>query len=77
MIAIAQKVEHYEIAGYGSTRTHAQMMANHEAADLLDETLEEEKAANQRLNELARSVINDRAFSASKKTRTAGGAGRR
>jgi len=39
--------------------------------------LDEEKAANQRLNELARSVINDRAFSTSKKTRTAGGAGRR
>ena len=39
----AQKVEHYEIAGYGSARTHAQLIGNDEAARLLEETLDEEK----------------------------------
>src|ERR1700722_4534828 len=58
MIVAAQKVEHYEISAYGSARTHAQILGNHRAADLLDETLQEEKDANERLSELARNVIN-------------------
>lgn len=66
MIAAAQRVEHYEIAGYGSARIHAQILGNHRAADLLDETLQEEKDTNDRLTELARNVINGRAIDASK-----------
>ncbi len=43
LIAAAQRVEHYEMAGYGSARTFAQLLGRTEAADLLEETLEEEK----------------------------------
>jgi ferritin-like metal-binding protein YciE len=58
LIAAAQKVEHYEISGYGSARTHAELLGNDEAARLLEETLQEEKAADQKLNQLAKSMIN-------------------
>jgi ferritin-like metal-binding protein YciE len=61
LIAAAQKVEHYEISGYGSARTHAQMLGLDEAVSLLDETLGEEKEADQKLNDLAESVINEEA----------------
>src|SRR5690348_2289492 len=43
LIAAAQKVEHYEISGYGTARTMAEMLGQQDAADLLEETLEEEK----------------------------------
>lgn len=58
LIAAAQKVEHYEISGYGSARTHAELLGNDEAAQLLEETLQEEKAADQKLNQLAKTMIN-------------------
>lgn len=58
LIAAAQKVEHYEISGYGSARTHAELIGNKSAARLLEETLQEEKQADTRLNELAQSLIN-------------------
>lgn len=58
LIAAAQKVEHYEISGYGSARTHAQLLGNSDAVSLLDETLSEEKAADSKLNDLAETVIN-------------------
>ena len=53
IIAAAQKVEHYEIATYGTLRSWAESMGHDEAAELLEETLEEEKAADEKLNEVA------------------------
>ena len=66
LIAAAQKVEHYEISGYGSARTHAGILGNGGAVRLLEETLFEEKEANERLTELARYLINDEAVRTSK-----------
>jgi len=53
IIAAAQKVEHYEIATYGTLRTWAEAMGHNEAAGLLAETLREEKAADEKLTEIA------------------------
>jgi ferritin-like metal-binding protein YciE len=61
LIGAAQKVEHYEMAGYGTARTFAQLLGHTEAAQLLEETLSEEKETDQRLTELAESVVNDEA----------------
>jgi hypothetical protein len=61
LIAAAQKVEHYEISGYGSVRAHAQMLGHDQAVRLLGETLEEEKETDQKLNNLAESMINEQA----------------
>ena len=58
LIGAAQKVEHYEIAGYGCARTYAEMLGMHEAAELLQMTLDEEKATDEKLNELAMSEVN-------------------
>lgn len=65
LIAAAQKVEHYEMSGYGSARTHAELLGNKRAASLLKQTLEEEKAADAKLNELALTRINQDAMNAS------------
>lgn len=64
LIAAAQKVEHYEISGYGSVRTHAQMLGHDQAVRLLQETLEEEKQTDTKLNSLAEGMINERAMHA-------------
>lgn len=61
LIAAAQKVEHYEISGYGSARTHAELLGNDEAVRLLSETLREEKEADEKLNQLAKGMINSEA----------------
>ena len=58
LICAAQKVEHYEIAAYGSLRAWAKLMGEQDAADELEETLEEEKAADEKLTELAENIIN-------------------
>jgi ferritin-like metal-binding protein YciE len=58
LIIAAQKVEHYEIAAYGSLVQLAKTMGENEIADLLQETLDEEKEADQLLTELAISGIN-------------------
>jgi len=58
LIAAAQRVEHYEMAGYGCVRTYARLLGDEEAADLLQETLDEEGAADKKLTELAETVIN-------------------
>jgi ferritin-like metal-binding protein YciE len=58
MIAAAQKVEHYEIAAYGTIRTWAQLLDLNEIASLLEESLEEEKETDQKLTQLAESHIN-------------------
>ena len=49
LIAAAQRVEHYEIAGYGTVRTYASLMGHHEAAQLLQATLKEESATDKKL----------------------------
>jgi ferritin-like metal-binding protein YciE len=61
LIAAAQRVEHYEMAGYGSARTFAQLLGRTEAAELLDETLNEEKKADSTLTEIAVSMVNQKA----------------
>jgi len=53
LIAAAQRVEHYEIAGYGCVRAYAERLGDTEAASLLAETLEEEKKADELLNGIA------------------------
>ncbi len=58
LIAAAQKVEHYEIASYGTARTWAERMGHNGAARLLQETLEEESMANEKLTQIAESHIN-------------------
>jgi ferritin-like metal-binding protein YciE len=61
MIAAAQKVEHYEIAAYGTARTWANLLGKGEVAALLEESLEEEKETDQRLTEIAESTVNQAA----------------
>jgi len=58
MIAAAQKVEHYEMAGYGCARTYARLLGDEGAAGLLQQTLEEEGETDKRLTQLAESHIN-------------------
>jgi ferritin-like metal-binding protein YciE len=58
VIAAAQRVEHYEMAGYGTARTFAKMLGQKEATQLLQETLNEESEANEKLTQLAESHIN-------------------
>ena len=65
LIAAAQRVEHYEMAGYGCVRTFARLLGEEQAADLLQETLDEEGATDKKLTKLAESVINAEAVSPS------------
>ncbi|MEI7686011.1 MAG: ferritin-like domain-containing protein [Planctomycetota bacterium] len=58
LIGAAQKVEHYEIAGYGTARTIAELLGHNDIAKLLQETLDEEGMADKKLTDLAESVIN-------------------
>ena len=58
LIGAAQRVEHYEIAGYGTARALAQVLGFDEAADLLEQTLDEEKATDEKLTEIAESAVN-------------------
>jgi ferritin-like metal-binding protein YciE len=58
LIAAAQKVEHYEIAAYGTLRTYAQQLGLNKAVDLLQQTLDEEATTDEKLTQLAESSIN-------------------
>jgi len=58
LIAAAQRVEHYEIAGYGCVRTYAKQLGETAGQKLLQQTLDEEGAADQKLTDLAEQVIN-------------------
>jgi ferritin-like metal-binding protein YciE len=58
LISKAQHVEHYEIAGYGTVRTWAQMLGEDRHVELLQQTLDEEKNADSLLTELAESAVN-------------------
>jgi ferritin-like metal-binding protein YciE len=64
LIGAAQKVEHYEIAGYGTVRTYAQTLGRAEMANLLQQTLDEEAATDKKLTSLAEGVVNSRATQA-------------
>ena len=56
LISAAQRVEHYEIAGYGCVRTYAQLLGDDEAVSLLEETLKEEKETDAKLTQLAENI---------------------
>jgi ferritin-like metal-binding protein YciE len=58
LIAAAQRVEHYEIAGYGCVRTYAKQLGEQQGAKLLQQTLDEEGKADQLLTQIAEQVIN-------------------
>ncbi len=77
IIAAAQKVEHYEIASYGTVRTWASLLGEEEAADLLQQTLDEEGEADKRLNELAEEIVNQDALSEIEEEETAVAGSRR
>lgn len=61
LIAAPQKVEHYEIASYGSARTWAEQLGLDKAVRLLQETLDEEKATDEKLTQLALEAVNEEA----------------
>ncbi len=61
LISAAQRVEHYEIAGYGTLRTFARRLGHNHAAELLQQTLDEEGETDKRLTHLATSYVNPRA----------------
>ena len=58
MIGAAQKVEHYEIAAYGTARAHAELLGYSRAARLLQQPLDEEGRADKKLSQLAESIVN-------------------
>jgi ferritin-like metal-binding protein YciE len=59
LIVAAQKVEHYEISGYGSVRTLAEAIGNEDVVDLLQQTEDEESEADQKLTEIASTLIEE------------------
>lgn len=61
IISSAQTVEHYEIARYGTLACWAAEIGNNEVAELLEQTLEEERAADEKLSEIAEDAVNQRA----------------
>src|ERR1041385_455193 len=64
LIGAAQRVEHYEMAGYGTVRAFATVLGEEDAADLLQETLDEEGETNKKLTALAESLVNPEASNA-------------
>jgi len=61
LIACAQKVEHYEIASYGTCRTWARQLGRHDVAELLQQTLDEESQTDEKLTRLADHMVNPQA----------------
>ena len=64
LIAAAQKVEHYEIAAYGTARAYAEMLGNQQAVKLLQQTLDEEGETDKKLTQLAEQLVNVQAVEA-------------
>jgi ferritin-like metal-binding protein YciE len=64
LISAAQRVEHYEIAAYGCLRTYAQLLGHQSAVKLLEQTLAEEEAADQKLTAIGEQSVNAQAASA-------------
>jgi ferritin-like metal-binding protein YciE len=56
IISAAQRVEHYEMAGYGTVRTYAKLLGHQQMASLLQQTLDEEEEADKKLSEIANTV---------------------
>jgi ferritin-like metal-binding protein YciE len=56
LISSAQRVEHYEMAAYGTVSTYAEQLGKHQVVQLLEQTLEEEKAADKKLTEISQQV---------------------
>jgi ferritin-like metal-binding protein YciE len=56
LISAAQRVEHYEIAAYGTVRAYAEILGEENAVDLLEKTLQEEKETDEKLTELAQTI---------------------
>jgi len=69
IIASGNRIEHYEIASYGTVRSYAQLMGNQQMANLLQQTLDEEGNADKKLTVLAESSINLEAASGAGKSR--------
>jgi ferritin-like metal-binding protein YciE len=63
IIGAAQRVEHYEIAAYGTAIAHARLLGQDDVVELLEETLNEEKAADEKLTEVAEQIVNPDAAS--------------
>ena len=72
LISSAQRVEHYEIAGYGCARTYAELLGDKQGARLLDTTLREEANTDKKLTQLAKSLINVKAKKAPKPKQESG-----
>ncbi len=64
LIAAAQRIEHYEMAGYGTAKTFAKQAGDAESVSLLEQTLEEEKQTDEKLTQVAESLVNPQAASA-------------
>jgi ferritin-like metal-binding protein YciE len=64
LIGSAQRIEHYEIAAYGTARAHAEQLGNSQAAKLLQRTLDEEGETDKKLTRLAESLVNKEAVEA-------------
>jgi ferritin-like metal-binding protein YciE len=62
LIAAAQRIEHYEISGYGTAAHFAERLGNTQAADLLRQTLDEEQLTDTKLNDLAKNYLNQKAL---------------
>jgi ferritin-like metal-binding protein YciE len=77
LISAAQRVEHYEIAAYGTVRTFANILGEQEAVTLLEQTLEEEKQTDKKLTELAKNINFEVASSVTSTTDTSESASRR
>ncbi len=61
LIAAAQRVEHYEIAGYGCARTFAERLGRSDVAQILQQTLDEEAGADKKLTAIAEQIVNPKA----------------
>jgi ferritin-like metal-binding protein YciE len=77
LIGAAQRVEHYEIAAYGTVRTFANLLGEEEAADLLQQTLDEEGETDKHLSELAEEIVNEEALAQDEEEETATASSRR
>ena len=64
LIACAQRIEHYEMAGYGTVKTFAKQLGDDESIPLLEKTLAEEKQTDEKLTKVAESLVNPKAAAA-------------
>lgn len=79
LIGAAQRVEHYEIASYGTARTFAKLLGEEDAAELLQQTLDEEGETDKELSELAERIVNEEALTGDEEEKevATAGSGRR